>query len=170
VLVATDVAARGLDIDQLEAVINVDVTPDTEVHVHRIGRTGRVDQAGWAFSLVSGNQMARVDNIEKALGHEVEWHRLGELQPASGPPLLPPMATLQILGGRKDKIRPGDVLGALTGAAGFEKEQVGRINVTDTTTYVAVERGIAREAVRKLAAGTLKGKRVKVHLLQDRAA
>ena len=172
VLVATDVAARGLDIDQLEAVINVDVTPDTEVHVHRIGRTGRVDQAGWAFSLVSGNQMARVDNIEKALGHEIEWHALGELQKPPGksrPPLLPPMATLQILGGRKDKIRPGDVLGALTGEAGFSKEQVGKINVTDTTTYVAVERGIAREAVRKLAAGTLKGKRVKVHLLQDSA-
>mgnify|MGYP001605057807 CR=1 FL=1 len=84
VLVATDVAARGLDIDQLEAVINVDVTPDTEVHVHRIGRTGRVDQAGWAFSLVSGGQMARVDNIEKALGHEIEWHLLSELQAALG--------------------------------------------------------------------------------------
>ena len=170
VLVATDVAARGLDIDQLEAVINVDVTPDTEVHVHRIGRTGRVDQAGWAFSLVSGNQMARVDNIEKALGHEIEWHTLGELLPASGKPLLPPMATLLILGGRKDKIRPGDVLGALTGEAGFSKEQVGKINVTDTSTYVAVARGIAKEALRKLMAGTLKGKKVKVHLLQEGAA
>ena len=170
VLVATDVAARGLDIDQLEAVINVDVTPDTEVHVHRIGRTGRVDQAGWAFSLVSGNQMARVDNIEKALGHEIEWHTLGELLPASGKPLLPPMATLLILGGRKEKIRPGDVLGALTGEAGFSKEQVGKINVTDTSTYVAVARGIAKEALRKLMAGTLKGKKVKVHLLQEGAA
>ena len=180
VLVATDVAARGLDIDQLEAVINVDITPDSEIHVHRIGRTGRVDQAGWAFSLVSGNQMARVDNIEKALGHEIEWHLLSELQAAPGQrrsppmstpmsPLVPPMATLQILGGRKEKIRPGDVLGALTGDAGFSKEQVGKINVTDTTTYVAVARGIAREAQRKLSAGTLKGKRVKVHLLQDGA-
>jgi ATP-independent RNA helicase DbpA len=170
VLVATDVAARGLDIDQLEAVINVDVTPDTEVHVHRIGRTGRVEQDGWAFSLVSGNQMARVDNIEKALGHEIEWHTLSELQPASGKPLLPPMATLLILGGRKDKIRPGDVLGALTGEAGFSKEQIGKINVTDTSTYVAVARGIAKEAQRKLTAGTLKGKKVKVHLLQEGAA
>ena len=169
VLVATDVAARGLDIDQLEAVINVDVTPDTEVHVHRIGRTGRVDQAGWAFSLVSGNQMARVDNIERALGHEIEWHSLSELQAAPGKPLAPPMVTLLILGGRKEKIRPGDVLGALTGEAGFSKEQVGKINVTDSTTYVAVARGIAREALRKLSAGTLKGKKVKVHLLQDKA-
>ena len=169
VLVATDVAARGLDIDQLEAVINVDVTPDTEVHVHRIGRTGRVDQAGWAFSLVSGNQMARVDNIEKELGHEIEWHSLSELQAAPGKPMLPPMVTLLILGGRKEKIRPGDVLGALTGEAGFSKEQVGKINVTDTTTYVAVERSIARDALRKLSAGTIKGKKVRVHLLQDKA-
>ncbi|MDP2825582.1 MAG: ATP-dependent RNA helicase DbpA [Sulfuritalea sp.] len=170
VLVATDVAARGLDIEQLEAVINVDVTPDTEVHVHRIGRTGRVDQAGWAFSLVSGNQMARVDNIEKALGHEIEWHTLSELQPASGKPLLPPMATLLILGGRKEKIRPGDVLGALTGEAGFSKEQIGKINVTDSSTYVAVARNVAREAQRKLSAGSLKGKKVKVHLLQEGTA
>jgi ATP-independent RNA helicase DbpA len=171
VLVATDVAARGLDIDQLEAVINVDVTPDSEIHVHRIGRTGRVDQAGWAFSLVSGNQMTRVDNIEKALGHEIEWHLLSELQAAPGqrqPPLMPPMVTLLILGGRKEKIRPGDVLGALTGEAGFSKEQVGKINVTDTSTYVAVARGIAKDAQRKLSAGTIKGKKVKVHLLSDK--
>ena len=173
VLVATDVAARGLDIDQLEAVINVDVTPDTEVHVHRIGRTGRVDQEGWAFSLVSGNQMTRVDNIEKLLGHEIEWHALSELTPRGGGGsgrLLPPMSTLQILGGRKEKIRPGDVLGALTGDAGFSKEQIGKIKVTEASTYVAVARNIAKEAVRKLSAGTVKGKRVKVHLLQETAA
>jgi ATP-independent RNA helicase DbpA len=168
VLVATDVAARGLDIDQLEAVINVDVTPDSEVHVHRIGRTGRVDQEGWAFSLVSGNQMGRVGNIEKVQGIEFEWHSLSELRTAPGKPLLPPMVTLLILGGRKEKSRPGDVLGALTGDAGFSKEQVGKINVTDTITYVAVERGIAQEALRKLTAGTVKGKKVKVHFLKDR--
>jgi ATP-independent RNA helicase DbpA len=168
VLVATDVAARGLDIDQLEAVINVDVTPDSEVHVHRIGRTGRVDQEGWAFSLVAGNQMARVRNIVTTLGQEVEWHALGELQEASTARLLPPMVTLLILGGRKEKIRPGDVLGALTGEAGFAKEQIGKIKVTETATYVAVARNIAQDVVRKLSAGTVKGKKVKVHLLSDR--
>ncbi|MBI5862628.1 MAG: ATP-dependent RNA helicase DbpA [Rhodocyclales bacterium] len=172
VLVATDVAARGLDIAQLEAVINVDITPDPEVHIHRIGRTGRVDQAGWAFSLVSGNQMGRVTEIEKAQGVEFEWHPLNELKPSHSEaekPLLPPMVTLLILGGRKEKIRPGDVLGALTGEAGFSKEQIGKINVTESTTYVAVARDIAREALRKLSAGSLKGKRAKVHLLQDTA-
>jgi ATP-independent RNA helicase DbpA len=168
VLVATDVAARGLDIDQLEAVINVDITPDSEIHVHRIGRTGRVDQEGWAFSLVSSNQKGRVANIVKTMGVDVEWRSLNDLQITAGAPLLPPMVTLLILGGRKEKIRPGDVLGALTGEAGFSKEQVGKINVTDSSTYVAVERSIAKEALRKLSAGTIKGKKVKVHLLSDK--
>ncbi|MHB1144760.1 MAG: ATP-dependent RNA helicase DbpA [Thiobacillus sp.] len=165
VLVATDVAARGLDIAQLEAVINVDVTPDPEVYIHRIGRTGRADQEGWALSLASPSQMRRVANIVKELGTEPEWHPLSDLHPASDAPLLPPMATLQILGGRKEKIRPGDVLGALTGEAGFTSAQVGKITVTESTTYVAVERGIAHEAQRRLAAGTLKGKSVKVRIL-----
>jgi ATP-independent RNA helicase DbpA len=165
VLVATDVAARGLDIAQLEAVINVDVTPDPEVYIHRIGRTGRADQEGWALSLASPSQMRRVANIVKDLGTEPEWHSLAELQATSDEPLLPPMATLQILGGRKEKIRPGDVLGALTGEAGFTSAQVGKITVTESTTYVAVERRIAHEVQRRLAAGKLKGKSVKVRIL-----
>jgi ATP-independent RNA helicase DbpA len=168
--VATDVAARGLDIDQLEAVINVDVTPDPEVYVHRIGRTGRADQQGWALSLASSNQMRRVANIVQEMGGEVEWHPLSELQPANDEgiqPLVPPMATLQILGGRKEKIRPGDVLGALTSGAGFAKEQIGKITVTDMSTYVAVEQSIAKEAQRRLAQGTLKGKTIKVRILDD---
>ena len=165
VLVATDVAARGLDIAQLEAVINVDVTPDPEVYIHRIGRTGRADQDGWALSLASSNQMRRVANIVQELGAEVAWHPVSELQAASDEPLVPPMATLQILGGRKEKIRPGDVLGALTSGAGFTASQIGKITVTDMSTYVAVEQGIAREAQRRLAAGKLKGKAIKVRIM-----
>jgi len=167
VLVATDVAARGLDIADLEAVINVDVTPDPEVHVHRIGRTGRADKDGWALSLASMDEMGRVGNIEQAQMREVEWHPLAELTPASTAPLLPPMETLQILGGRQEKIRPGDVLGALTGEAGFRAEQIGKINVTEFSTYVAVERGVARDALHKLGAGKVKGKKVKVRLMDE---
>ncbi|NOV26018.1 ATP-dependent RNA helicase DbpA [Cupriavidus necator] len=167
VLVATDVAARGLDIAQLEAVINVEITPDPEVHVHRIGRTGRADQEGWAFSLVSMDEMGRVGNLEQHHGGEFEWHPLAELTPASTDRLLPPMVTLQMLGGRKEKIRPGDILGALTGEAGFAKEQIGKINVLDMSTYIAVERSIAREAVKRLNAGKVKGKKVKVRLLAE---
>jgi ATP-independent RNA helicase DbpA len=165
VLVATDVAARGLDIAQLEAVINVDVTPDPEIHIHRIGRTGRGDEEGWALSLCSPADMRRLAAIEQMTGNEVQWHPLGALKATATTPLVPPMATLLILGGRKEKIRPGDVLGALTGEAGFTREQVGKITVTDQSTYVAVARNIAREAVRKLAAGKLKGKTVNVRAL-----
>ncbi|OGB03951.1 MAG: ATP-dependent RNA helicase DbpA [Burkholderiales bacterium RIFCSPHIGHO2_12_FULL_61_11] len=167
VLVATDVAARGLDISQLEMVINVDVTPDPEVHIHRIGRTGRVDEEGWAISLASMDEMGSVGKIEQLQKAESEWHKVTELTPASQEPLLPPMATLQIVGGRKEKIRAGDVLGALTGEAGFTREQVGKINVNEFSTYVAVDRKIAAEALRKLTQGKVKGKSVKVRLLDD---
>jgi len=169
VLVATDVAARGLDVAQLEAVINVDVTPDPEVHIHRIGRTGRGDAEGLALTLVSMDEMGSVGKIEQLQGRESVWQPLSSLTPAAGGPLQPPMATLQIVGGRKEKIRAGDVLGALTGDAGFTKEQVGKINVNEFSTYVAVSRDIAREAVQRLSAGRVKGKTVKVRLLEDTA-
>ena len=165
VLVATDVAARGLDIAQLEAVINVDVTPDPEVHVHRVGRTGRAGEAGSAFSLVSLDEMGRVGNIEQHQGGEFEWHALDELKPSGGGRLLPPMVTLQMLGGRKEKIRPGDILGALTGEAGFTKEQIGKISVMEMSTYIAVDRAIGREAVKRLNEGKVKGRKVRVRML-----
>ena len=165
VLVATDVAARGLDIAHLEAVINVDITPEIEVHTHRVGRTGRADEAGWAFSLASMDEMGRVGRIDEMQGSASEWHPLADLTPAGTGPLRPPMATLQILGGRKEKIRAGDVLGALTKDMGFEAAQIGKINVNEFSTYVAVEPGIADEAVRRLNAGKVKGKAVKVRRL-----
>ncbi len=165
VLVATDVAARGLDIEQLAAVINVDVTPDPEVHVHRIGRTGRADQDGWALSLCGPRDRHRILEIAKLSGETPEWHALSELNDENDSPLLPPMVTLQILGGKKEKIRAGDVLGALTGDAGYHREQVGKISVTEFSTYVAVARDIATDAVRKLSAGRVKGKSVKVRAL-----
>jgi ATP-independent RNA helicase DbpA len=165
VLVATDVAARGLDIARLEAVINVDVTPDPEVHIHRIGRTGRADENGWALSLCGPTDRHRILALAQMMKIEPEWHELSELQAEDDEPLTPPMVTLQILGGRKEKIRAGDVLGALTGDAGYQKEQIGKINVTEFSTYVAVDRHIAQAAVRKLNAGKVKGKQVRVREL-----
>ena len=167
VLVATDVAARGLDIAQLEAVINVDITPDPQVHIHRIGRTGRVDAQGLALSLASLDEMGSVGKIEQVQGTETGWHALSELTPASGGRLQAPMVTLHIMGGRKEKIRPGDVLGALTGEAGFGGSQVGKIVVNEFSTYVAVDRQIADQAVKRLAAGKVKGKKVKVRRLDE---
>jgi len=166
VLVATDVAARGLDINRLEAVINVDVTRDPEVHVHRIGRTGRVDEDGWALSLVGPRDVGNLQRIEELQGSPAEWHTLTELVPKGREPLVPPMVTLQILGGRKEKIRAGDVLGALTGEAGFDASQVGKITVNETATYVAVDRRIGDKALQKLSAGKVKGKTVRVRMLR----
>jgi ATP-independent RNA helicase DbpA len=167
VLVATDVAARGLDIANLAAVINVDVTPDSEVHVHRIGRTGRAGETGLVLNLASMDEMGAVGRIEQLQGHESAWYKLDELKPAPGGPLLPPMVTLHIQGGRKEKIRPGDVLGALTADLGYSREQVGKIDVNEFSTYVAVVRAIGAEAARRLNEGRIKGKSVKVRLLDD---
>lgn len=167
VLVATDIAARGLDIAGLEAVINVDIAADADTHTHRIGRTGRVDEEGWAFSLASMDEMGRVGNIEKAGGFSSEWAPLSELTSTAGGPLKPPMQTIQILGGRKEKIRAGDVLGALTKDLGFAGAQVGKINVNEFSTYVAVDSSIAQQVVKKLSAGKVKGRSVKLRLLES---
>jgi len=161
VLVATDVAARGLDIVGLEAVINVEVTPDAEQHVHRVGRTGRADADGWAFSLASLDEMGRVGRIEQLQGRAFEWFPLDGLTPNGSGPLRAPMVTLQILGGRKEKIRPGDVLGALTGDGDLPAALIGKINVNEFSTYVAVDRTIAAKALKALNDGKVKGKKVK---------
>ena len=168
VLVATDVASRGLDIDQLEAVINVDITPDPEVHVHRVGRTGRAGASGLALSLATLNDMGRVGAIEVYQKMSSTWYGLDTLTPASTAPLLAPMVTLQILGGRKEKIRAGDVLGALTNTEGgpaYTREQIGKIQITEFCTFVAVERSVAHAACAKLNAGRVKGKSVKVRIV-----
>ena len=168
VLVATDVASRGLDINQLEAVINVDITPDPEVHVHRVGRTGRAGASGLALSLASMNDMGAVGKIEQYQHFSSTWFGLETLTPASSDPLLAPMVSLQILGGRKEKIRPGDVLGALTndeGGPAYTREQIGKIQVTEFCTFVAVDRNIAKAACAKLNAGRIKAKSVKVRMM-----
>ncbi len=170
VLVATDIAARGLDIVGLEAVVNVDVSPDVATHTHRVGRTGRMSTTegqaeGAAYTLASLDEMGRVGAIEQAGGFSSQWLAVDSLAPSEAGPLVPAMATLQILGGRKEKIRAGDVLGALTKDMGFAAAQVGKINVNEFSTYVAVARGVADAAVRKMNAGKVKGKSVKVRRL-----
>ena len=165
VLVATDVASRGLDVEGLEAVINVDVTPDAEIHIHRIGRTGRGDAEGLALTLVSMDEMGSVGKIELMQGRESIWAPIADLTPAPGGLLQPPMRTLQIVGGRKEKIRAGDVMGALAGECGLTREQVGKINVNEFSTYVAVQAELARKVETQLSHGKVKGKSVKVRLL-----
>lgn len=164
VLVATDVAARGLDISHLNAVINVDVTKDTEVHIHRIGRTGRGEEKGLVLNLCAPGEKKWVRLIEEYQHAPVQWFDLDTLE--TGTPAPAPMLTLCIMGGKKDKLRPGDLLGALTGDAGFTKEQVGKINVFDFHAYVALDRRIAEQAYQRLVKGNIKGRTFKMRLIQ----
>ncbi|HTD04639.1 MULTISPECIES: ATP-dependent RNA helicase DbpA [Oxalobacteraceae] len=165
VLVATDVAARGLDIQTLGAVINVDVSKDTEVHIHRVGRTGRGQERGLALSLCAPNEKKWVKLIEDYQQGPVSWFDLAELKAADGEPLTAPMLTLCIMGGKKDKLRPGDLLGALTGEVGLSKEQVGKISVFEFVTYVALDKRIAKQAFSRLSSGNIKGKNFKMRFI-----
>lgn len=165
VLVATDVAARGLDISQLSAVINLDITPDPEIHTHRIGRTGRAGAEGLALSLVGPREKTYVNRIAEFRKEVPAFYSPLELPPGGPGVLTPPMAILQILGGKKEKIRPADVLGALTADLGYTRDQVGKIKVTDFCTYVSVTRNIGEDACRRLGRTTLKGKAVRVRLV-----
>jgi ATP-independent RNA helicase DbpA len=165
VLVATDVAARGLDIDALDMVINVELARDPEIHIHRVGRTGRAGNKGLAMSLVAPAEAHRAQAIETLQKAPLAWHPLNSLKPRDGAPLQAPMTTLCINGGRKEKVRPGDILGALTGEAGIPASQVGKIAIFDFQAFVAVERGIARQALKRLSEGRIKGKSFKVRIL-----
>ncbi|MBF6617823.1 ATP-dependent RNA helicase DbpA [Pollutimonas thiosulfatoxidans] len=167
VLVATDVAARGLDIDSLDAVINAEITPDPEVHIHRIGRTGRGDASGLALSLCAPHELRWANQIEQYQGQPIQWAALRALKPAAGGRLRAPMVTLCIQGGKKDKLRPGDLLGALTKDAGFEAAQIGKINILDQVSFVALERHIARQAHDKLSSGNIKGRRFKMRFMAE---
>ncbi|QXH56178.1 ATP-dependent RNA helicase DbpA [Pseudomonas maumuensis] len=165
VLVATDVAARGLDIDGLDMVINVELARDAEIHVHRVGRTGRAGEKGVAISLVAPAEGHRAQAIEDLQNKPLRWEQLDNLKSKGGEPLLPPMTTLCIGAGRKDKLRPGDILGALTGDAGLPGKQVGKIAIFDFVAFVAVERAVAKQAMQRLNSGKIKGRALKVRIV-----
>ncbi|WP_017780378.1 ATP-dependent RNA helicase DbpA [Aeromonas dhakensis] len=157
ILVATDVAARGLDIKELGAVINYELTYDPEVHVHRIGRTGRAGQQGLALSLYQPNEAQRVNIIEE---YQQAPLPLGDLDAIGRAikPIAPQMVTLSIDAGRKSKVRAGDILGALTGEGGIAGSEVGKIQIAEQYSYVAVKQGVAKAALKRLQEGKIKGR------------
>jgi len=165
VLVATDVAARGLDIDDLPAVVNFELPRNAEVYVHRIGRTGRAGKTGLALSLFADSERYKLQGIGEYLQRELDFEAIeavavaGEVMPA------PAFVTLCIAGGRKEKVRPGDILGALTGDAGIDGKAVGKITVMDYAAYVAIERSVADKALGRLLNGKIKGRKFKVRTL-----
>ncbi|WP_027966363.1 ATP-dependent RNA helicase DbpA [Halomonas halocynthiae] len=158
ILVATDVAARGLDIAALDAVFNYRIARELEVHVHRVGRTGRAGGSGVACTLVSEKDDYRLARLAELLNERLD------VQPLPGPevleqlPFQPTMVTLQLGAGKKHKLRPGDILGALTGDGGIAGDQVGKIKLLANSAYVAVHREVAAAALKQLSTGKLKGR------------
>jgi ATP-independent RNA helicase DbpA len=163
VLVATDVAARGLDIKELEAVINYDMPRDREVYIHRIGRTGRAGKEGLAFSLFTGDEALDADAYRSS---SRRFEEADDLPEPGEYTLEPPNVTLVIEGGKKDKVRPGDLLGALTGEAGIAGRYVGKIDIYERQSYVAIDRSVAGEAYKRLKNGKIKGRKFSVWMLE----
>lgn len=166
ILVATDVAARGLDIKDLAAVINFEVSHDPEVHVHRIGRTGRAGNTGLAISLFTASEVHRVNAIEAYQNSAFTLSDRQILRADSKQVLAPAMVTICIDGGRKGKLRPGDILGALTNESGIAGDHVGKIDIFDYHAYVAVDRSVVDRALSQLTSRQIKGKSFKVRKLE----
>ncbi|MEO5628850.1 MAG: ATP-dependent RNA helicase DbpA [Thermomonas sp.] len=170
VLVASDVAARGLDIDDIGAVVNYELPTDADTYLHRIGRTGRAGRNGLALSLVAPSERNRASLIETRLLERGQDKpiRFERIAPLDGKPTNAPqakMTTLRIDAGRTDKLRPGDIVGALTGDAALSKDAIGKIDVYATRSYVAITRAQARNALERLRAGKIKGRKFRVNLL-----
>lgn len=166
ILIATDVAARGLDIKELNAVINFELSPDPEIHIHRIGRTGRAGKEGLALSLYMAPEANRVNAIEEYQGSPIKTAKIASLKTRENFRLSPAMTTLCINAGRKNKVRAGDILGALTANPIIQGKQIGKIDLFDHIAYVAVERPIAKQALKTLTEGKIKGRKFRVRKLR----
>lgn len=166
VLIATDVASRGLDIKEVNAVISYQITPDPEVHVHRIGRTGRADAVGLALTLCTPKEVRRAHAIEEYQNAKVKWADTDMLRFDFSRLLQPEYSTICIDGGKKSKIRPGDILGALTKDADIAGDDIGKINVTAMHTYVAVKTRSVSRALTQFNTGKLKGRKFKARTLR----
>ncbi len=171
ILIATDVAARGIDVADLDLVVNYDLPQKPETYVHRIGRTGRAGKEGLAISFAGPKDSFKVGKIEELTGRAFERE---VFKPAAKAPMQAKaqhasaqMATLHINGGRKQKLRPGDILGALTGeAGGLDAADIGKIEIHDFFAYVAVSSRIARIACEALQNGRIKGRKFTVNMVR----
>jgi ATP-independent RNA helicase DbpA len=162
ILVATDVAARGLDIKELSMVVNYDIPHGRETYTHRIGRTGRAGAEGTAITLYTSYEAEKADEYKD--GHRAFLDDT-DLKGSTSFQLKPRFVTLVIEGGKKDKLRAGDLLGALTGDAGLKGSSIGKIDIYDRQAYVAIETRFIDEAEKALKNGKIKGKKFSVWIL-----
>jgi len=165
ILVATDVAARGLDIEDLAAVINFEVPHDVETYIHRIGRTGRAGKEGLALTLALEREGHKISAISEFLKIQIPTQPLESAQGKKYGVLTADQVTLAIAAGRRDKLRAGDILGALTSKNGIDGKSVGKIDVLDYETYVSVSKKSLHRAFTQLSESKIKGKKFKVRIL-----
>jgi ATP-independent RNA helicase DbpA len=164
VVVATDVAARGLDIDDLGAVVNFDLPREPDGFVHRIGRTARAGRSGLAISLALPSDGRILDDLRQGPLAGVAMTAVPSAEAQLPPP--PAMVTIAIQGGRHDRLRPGDIVGALTTGVGIVATDIGQIAVNDRISFVAVVASVAKRALDGLAAGRIKNKRFRAYLVK----
>ena len=229
ILVATDVAARGIDVDDVEAVFNYDLPQDEEYYVHRIGRTGRAGRGGHAFSFVSGKEMYKLKEIQRYCKTKIYAQKVPSINDVANTKMEhilakadsvierenlslmldaieervnasdyttmdmaaallkmymgmvkeeteeeeitdfgdtgaeePGMVRLFINIGKKQKIRPGDILGAIAGESGMPGKLIGTIDMFDKYTFVEVPREYASEVLKAMKSATIKGNHIAI--------
>ena len=165
ILVATDVAARGLDVDDVALVVNVDLPRDDEVYVHRIGRTGRAGSSGKAYSFYTPKQQYKLERLADERQQELEFLDAKSFK-VQGDFLRPEWISIEVSGGKRDKVRPGDLLGALTAKGGLSGTDVGKIRIVPNASFVAVKANLAREALNILNEGNIKGRKFRARKLK----
>ncbi len=164
VLVATDVAARGLDIAELDLVISVHMAHDLDTHTHRIGRTGRAGAEGLAVTLAGPQDDYKMRLLEDTLDAPIQLQELPAAT-TNAKPLVADFVTLQLNGGKKNKLRPGDIVGALTRDGKLTMADIGKIKVQNNFAFVAVQRNAVRHALTLISNDKIKGKRFRAHKL-----
>jgi ATP-independent RNA helicase DbpA len=165
-LVATDVAARGLDVSDLGTVVQFDPPHDTDTFQHRAGRTARAGAVGTAHLLVTPPEQHKLQAWPAA--GTVQWARLvpPPLPTALPKPPRPTTVTLHVSAGKREKISRGDLAGAFVSVGGLERDAVGRIEVFDHHSFVAVPEAMAEQVLTNMDGAKVKGKKVKVAIIR----
>lgn len=161
ILIATDVASRGLHIDDIDLVINYDIARDEQVHTHRIGRTARAGKNGLAITLFEKDEVHKLEPIQEKF-EDIAFENMSNIEDNISFKIDSDYRTIFINGGKKMKVRAGDILGALTAGIGLNKDDIGKIDILEFVSYVAVKKEVIKKALHGLEKGRIKGKFFKV--------
>lgn len=155
ILITTDLASRGLDIPEVESIVHYQLPPKEDAFIHRNGRTARMHAKGFAYLI-----MTEEENFPFIKGNTPEENITENYRI----PAKTPFQTIYISAGKKDKVNKVDIVGYLIKKGELAKEDVGIIEVKDTTSYVAVARNKVKDVLKKLANEKLKGKKIKMEI------